>query len=450
MSSPITAEKFGTEKPLRILLKLAPPVMLAQLIQAMYNIVDSYFVGKVSDDALTALSIIYPLQLFITALSVGTGTGVNALMARRYAKKQADKADFTGGMGILLAVGMWLVFALFSLAIIKPFAAVSSESAQVREYAVEYGTIVCVGSLGTFLESCFSKIHQAQGNMKLPTIAQIAGAAVNILLDPLLIFGAGALPAMGVSGAAVATVAGQFTAAVITGVKGMRKPPAPREFLRYTAPIYRYAFPSILMQFLFVVYILALNIILAGFSDAAVTVLGLYYKLQTFFFIPLFALQTCIVPVISYNYSRCSYDRCRAIMRLSLCISAGFMLAGVLCFELIPAQLIRIFSDSEEVLSLGVIGFRLIGSSFIPAAVSLMMPTFFQAVGAFKQSSILPIIRQVLCLIPIFWALSRIGVDCAWAAFPASELISGGIGLGLYFKEIKKWQAKESGKLTNV
>lgn len=443
MAQAMTAENFGTEKPYRILLRLAPPVMLAQLIQAMYNIVDSFFVGRLSDDALTALSVIYPLQLFITALSVGTGTGVNALMARRYAKKQGDKANLTGGMGMLLAVAMWAVFALFSIAIIKPFAAVSSESEQVRQYAVEYGIIVCVGSLGTFLESCFSKIHQAQGNMKLPTVAQIAGAAVNIVLDPLLIFGAGIIPAMGVSGAAIATVLGQFTAAVITGVKGVRKPPEPKDYLHYAAPIYRYAFPSILMQFLFVVYILALNIILAGFSDAAVTVLGLYYKLQTFFFIPLFALQTCIVPVLSYNYSRCSYDRCRAIMRLSLCISAGFMLAGVLCFELIPAQLIGIFSDSDEVLELGVTGFRLIGASFIPAAVSLMMPTFFQAVGAFKQSSLLPIIRQVLCLIPIFWALSRIGVDYAWAAFPASEVISGGIGLALYFREIKKWKKKE-------
>ena len=442
MSRPMSAEAFGTEKTSAILLKIAPPVMLAQLIQALYNIVDSYFVGKFSEDALTALSVIYPLQLLITALSVGTGTGVNALMARRYAHKDTEKAARTGGMGILLAIGMWAAFALLSPVILKPFVSVSSNSQQVRDYAMTYGVIVCVGSLGTFLESCFSKIHQAQGNMKLPTAAQIAGAAVNIVFDPLLIFGIGSFPKMDVAGAALATVLGQFTAAVITGVKGMRKPPKPAQFKYYTAPIYRYAFPSILMQFLFVVYILALNIILAGFSDAAVTVLGLYYKLQTFFFIPLFALQTCIVPVLSYNYSRCSYDRCRAIMRESLGFSAGFMLLGVFCFEALPAQLIGIFSQSGEVLALGVPAFRIIGASFLPAAASLMMPTFFQAVGAMRQSSALALIRQVACLIPIFRGLSFLGVGYPWFAFPAAETITGTVGFILYFRELRRWKSK--------
>ena len=426
---------FGEERVGRILLRIAPPVMFAQLIQALYNIVDSYFI--------TALSVIFPVQLIISALAIGTGVGVNTYMARMYALGETAEADRTAGTGMLLAFVSWALFALASLAFMRPYAQISAESAAAVDQAVIYGNIVCAGSLGIFLESLWTKVHQANGNMRLPMIAQVAGALTNVLLDPLLIFGLGPLPEMGVAGAAYATIAGQFVAAAIVGAKGFRKPPAPRGMGRYMRQIYALGYPSILMQSLYTVYIMVLNIILAGFSDAAVTVLGLYYKLQTFFFIPLSGLQTCIVPVLSYNYAQRAYVRCKRVMRSAVAISAAFMLVGIVCFEAFPSGLLALFSREAAVLQIGEIALRIIALSFLPAVLSLMMPVFFQAIGSARASAWLSLTRQIFCLIPLFWLLSRIGLNWCWAAFPLSELITGGVGLWLYGRQTRAWQWEE-------
>ena len=430
---------FGTGSISRILFRIAPPVMLAQLIQALYNIVDSFFVGWYSADALTALSVIYPLQLIIVALAVGTGVGVNTYMARKYAQQEPESADAAAGTGMVLALGTWAVFAALSALIMAPYVRTSATSAKAIADAVVYGRIVCTGSLGIFLESCWTKVHQAQGNMRLPMLAQIAGALINIVLDPLLIFGLGPVPAMGVAGAAWATVAGQVAAAVITGWRGFRRPPR-RRMAHYVRRIYKLGYPSILMQALYTVYIVGLNVILAGFSDAAVTVLGLYYKLQTFFFIPLLGLQTCIVPVISYNYARAAYRRCRDTLKCSVVFSLLVMLVGAAAFILVPDVLIRIFSNDAGVLAIGRHAFPIIGCSFLPAVVSLMMPVFFQAIGYGRTSLALSLLRQIVCLLPLFWLLAQLGLDFTWFAFPISEVISGGVGLLLYRRVVRQWQ----------
>lgn len=430
---------FEKESIWKILIRMAPPVMLAQLIQALYNIVDSYFVGRFSNDGLTALSVIFPIQLTITALAVGTGVGVNIVMARLYARGQSEQADGTAGTGEILALITWMVFAVLSAVLMPAYVKTSAQSPEAVEYAVTYGTIVCVGSLGIFLESIWTKVHQASGNMRLPMVAQIAGAITNIVLDPLLIFGFGIFPAMGIAGAAIATVAGQFVAAVITGVTGFRKLPSPAAITRFAKQIYAMGYPSIFMQLLFTVYIVVLNVILAGFSDEAVTVLGLYYKMQTFFFIPLMGLQTCIIPVLSYNFARMNYARCRKIMVSSIAAAMGFMLLGVLCFEVIPGPLITLFSRNATVLAIGKPAFRIIGLSFLPAVLSLMMPIFFQSIGETLPSIVLSLIRQVCCLIPIFWLLSQLGLRYTWIAFPASELITGLVGVLLYRRQVRQW-----------
>lgn len=423
----------------KILLKIAPPVMLAQLIQAMYNIVDSFFVGRFSADGLTALSVIYPVQLIITAIAVGTGVGVNTQMSQDYARGRTTKANRTAGTGMVLGLISWLVFALFSLVILKPYVMLSTSSPQAVEYAMTYGYIVCLGSGGVFLEGIWSKVHQASGNMKLPMLAQVAGALTNIVLDPILIFGVGPIPALGVAGAAVATVAGQVVAALIT-CSGIRKPPKLASMKLYAARIYHLGYPSIFMQLLFTVYIVALNVILAGFSDAAVTVLGLYYKLQSFFFIPLYGLQTCIVPFLSFTYARGDYRRCQKIVNDVMLLSAAFMLAAVASFELIPAPLLSIFGGNAEVIEIGVVAFRIIAVSFLPAVVSLTMPVFFQAIGAAKPSVLLSLTRQIFCLIPLFWLLSRFGLVYAWAAFPLSELITGTMSMVLMHRQLREWE----------
>lgn len=435
---------FGSEKVGKVLLHIAPPVMLAQLIQAMYNIVDSFFIGRYSDDGLTALSVIFPIQVLIIALSVGTGVGVNTLMAKRYAQKADEIAHKTAGCGIILVIFTWAIFAIASLLFLRPFAEISVGSQQAADYVVSYGTIVCVGSLGTFLEACFSKIHQAHGNMKLPTIAQIAGAITNITLDPLLIFGIGPVPEMGIAGAAIATVCGQFVAALITGIRGVHKPPKLHNLNAYIRPIYHFAFPSILSQILSVVYIMVLNVILAGISDAGITVLGLYYKLQSFFFIPLFALQTCIVPVLSYNYTRRSFKRCKAIIRDAAGISVALMLIGVFCFEAIPDVLIGLFSQNTEVLEVGTVAIRIIGLSLLPSVIAQLSPTVFQAIGQTNASTLLALTRQIFCLVPIFWAFSFMGLDYTWIAFPIAETITSAVGFYLYAKEIKRWSGMKS------
>lgn len=431
---------FDQQNIWKILLKIAPPVMLAQLIQALYNIVDSYFVGQYSENGLTALSVIFPIQLVITAIAVGTGVGVNTKMSRHYAKGETEQADCTAGTGMVLAAINWFIFSIVSFIIMRPYVQSSAESQDAVELAITYGNIVCLGSLGIFLESNWSKVHQAGGNMRLPMIAQISGAITNILLDPLLIFGWGFIPATGIAGAAYATVVGQFVAALITA-SGFRRPPCLRELSKYVKKIYKLGYPSILMQMLYTVYITALNIILASFSDSAVTVLGLYYKMQSFFFIPLSGLQTCIVPLLSYTYARREYLRCKKIMTDCVMISMGFMLIGVVCFECMPVQLLGVFSSSKEVFATGSVAFRIIGLSFVPAVLSLMTPVFFQAIGGSLSSALLSLARQIFCLIPIFWLFSKIGLNYTWLAFPLSEIITGGIGWIMYRHQLRKWEA---------
>lgn len=432
-------ELFRTEKIPKILLKIAPPVMLAQLIQAMYNIVDSYFVGKYSESALTALSVIYPLQLIIIALAVGTGVGVNTYMARLYAQKMPQKAEEAAGTGMVLALGTWFIFAILAAVFMKPYVQTGAKVPEAVDNAIIYGRIVCIGSIGAFLEGNWTKVHQSRGNMSRPMIAQTVGALTNIILDPILIFGAGPVPGMGVAGAAYATVIGQIAAAVITAFGAVCRPPELRKIFAHAKQIYWYGYASIMMQALYTVYIVILNAILAGFSDSAVTVLGLYYKLQTFFFIPLMGLQTCIVPLLSFNYTTKSYSRCRETMKDTYLFSCVFMLLGVVCFVLFPTNLLRIFSESSEVISIGKNAFPIIGASFIPAVFSLMTPVFFQAIGNGKVSLFLSVMRQILCLVPIFWLLSLIGLKYVWFAFPISEVIVGVTGMVLYAKNVKHW-----------
>ena len=433
-----TEELFGHEKISRILLKIAPPVMLAQLIQALYNIVDSFFVGRYSETGLTALSIIYPIQLLMIAFGVGTGVGINTAMAYYLGIGKKKRADMIGGIGTPLAVLMWLIFAVVCFFIMPSYAAMSTKSDAVIRDVVSYGRIVCVFGIGLFAESVWTKILQSNGDMRTPMIAQIAGAVVNIILDPLLIFGVGFFPEMGIEGAAAATVAGQMAAALIVMKKGFRRPPDIRIFPWGTARIYKLGTPNILMQSAYTFYILGLNIILSGFSDQAVTALGLYYKWQTFFFIPLGALQTCIVPVISFNYARKKITRCRKTLSTTLLYGVALMLIGTLCFETIPGQMLNVFSSDPEVIRIGTYGFHLIGISFIPMVTSLIFPVFFQAIGYAVKSSVLTLVRTVVLFVPLGFAFSRISLECFWLTFPVTEILTSVLGFVFYKSFIKK------------
>lgn len=436
---------FGTDSIWAVLRRIAPPVMVAQLVQALYNIVDSLFIGHYSPDGLTALSVIFPVQLVLTALAVGTGVGVNTLMARQYALGKDGEANETAGTGTVLALLSWILFSIVMIPLMEPYVRTSANIDRAVDYAVTYGSIVCAGSVGLFLESIWSKVHQAEGNMRLPMYAQLVGAIVNIILDYILIFGCGPIPEMGVEGAALATVAGQCCAAVIVGVSGSRMPPSPRTMMSHARPIYRLGYPSIVMQSLYTVYIVILNMILAGFCDEAVTVLGLYYKLQTFFFIPLMALSTCVVPVLSYNFARKEYGRCKELTDDCLKICVCFMTVGFVCFIFLPEQLIDLFSGTDRVVEIGIPAFRWIGLSFFSAALSLFFPVFFQAIGGGRASVLLSLTRQIFVMVPVFWAFSFVGLDYVWIAFPAAETTAGLLGLYLYRRQLSDW-ARSSGR----
>ena len=436
------SEFFGTERISRILMRLAPPVMLAQLIQALYNIVDSFFVGRFSDTGLTALSIVYPLQLLMIALAVGTGVGINTAMAYFLGTRDRKRSDEAAGISTALSLVMWAVFALLAAVLMPAYARMSTESEAVIADVIVYGRIVCVCSIGLFLESGWTKVLQAEGNMNRPMAAQILGAVTNIVLDPLLIFGLFGLPALGIAGAAIATVAGQIVAAAIVWRGGYRRSPARALYPALVRRVYRLGIPNILMQSAYTFYILGLNLILSTFSDQAVTALGLYYKWQTFFFIPLGAMQTCIVPVISYNYAAGNLDRCRKTLRESILAGMALMLIGTLCFELIPGPMLRFFSRDAEVIAIGTYGFRWIGPSFLPMVTSLIFPVFFQAVGSAGKSSLLTILRTVVLFVPLGWLFAHWGLHAFWLTYPVTELITTAVGF-LFYRQFLRAEAAD-------
>lgn len=423
---------FGTEKVSRILLKIAPPVMLAQLIQALYNIVDSLFVGKYSESGLTALSIIYPLQLLMIAIAVGTGVGINTAMAHYLGVHDEKKANEYGGIGTSLTLVLWALFAVVCFVCMPVYARMSTDSPEVIRNVIVYGRIVCVFSIGLFTESIWTKILQANGDMRTPMIAQIVGALVNIALDPLFIFGMFGLPKLGIAGAAIATVVGQIVAALIVMRKGFRKSPQLSVYPKGICFIYKLGIPNILMQSAYTFYILGLNLILATFSDQAVTALGLYYKWQSFFFIPLGALQTCIVPVISYNYASGQMDRCKKTLSTSLVGGMGLMFIGTLVFNLIPGQMLRVFTSDPQVIAIGTVGFHFVGISFIPMVTSLIFPVFFQAVGAAVKSSLLTVVRTMILFVPLGYLFSRLGLNYFWFTFPVTEVLTTLVGVFFY------------------
>lgn len=443
-------ESFRTEKISRILLHMAPPVMLAQLIQALYNLIDSFFIGRYSTAGLTALSIVYPLQLLMIAIAVGTGVGINTRVSHNNGIQNYEKADATAGIAAPLALVLWGAFALVSFLILPAYAASQTSSPEVIKDCIAYGRVVTLFSPGFFLESNWTKVCQANGDMKTPMAGQILGAVVNILLDPLLIFGWGPLPEFGVAGAGIATVIGQAAAALVVVRKGYRPLPALREYPALVRVVFQAGLPNILMQAAYTVYIFGLNLILAGFSDAAVTTLGLYYKWQTLFFIPLSALQTCIVPVISFNYAAGDMNRCRETMRVTYRYSMLLMTIGVACHVLIPGQMIGVFTSDADVLSIGRVAFRIVGPDFYPMSFALIYPVYFQAIGKAGKSSFLTLFRTLGLMLPVGYLLSLFGLNAFWFTWLVTDTITSLVGILLYRRDMKSPKGPEQESVFTV
>lgn len=409
----------------KTLIRLCPPVMLALLIQSVYNIVDSYFVAQYSPEGLTALSIIYPIQLLMTAIATGTGAGINILIARMDGTGESSGQEHIIKSGLFLGILNFLIFAMIGTAFLSRYCVLSSRQPLVQSLGTQYGRIVFLFSLGMFLEAHCTKLLQARRNMMLPMCAQIAGAVINILLDPILIFGYLGFPAMGIEGAAIATVTGQWCAMFIVLAAVLRTQPMNGNIRRSDCiSIYRTGLASIIMQSLYTLYMIGLNLILKQFTEHAVTVLGIYYKLQTFFFIPLMGLQQVILPVISFQYGAKKHEQIRETLRCSIAISFTVMLLGFGIFLAFPRQLLSIFSTQKEVLEIGVTALRIISISFLPAAFVIMLTVYFQGVNRGNASISVTVLRQIILLVPLAWLFHFRGLNWVWLTFPVTELIA--------------------------
>ena len=409
----------------KLLLKLSPPVMVALLIQSIYNIVDSYFVSQYSLSGLTALSIIFPIQLLMTALGTGTGTGLNILISRMDGNGETSRQKDVVKSGLCLGIVNFLIFTCLGMLLIGSYYTISSNQADVRAEGIQYAQIIFMGSFGLFMESNCTKLLQAKGNMVTPMLAQVTGAVINIVFDPILIFGLFGAPELGVAGAAIATIMGQWAAMLIT-FKAVIKTYDVRGKFRFRDcfQIYQSGFPSIMMQSLYTLYIVGLNLILKQFTEDAVTVLGIYYKLQTFFFIPLMGLQQVIVPVISFNYGAKNTKRVKDTLRYSIMISGSVMVLGTLIFMIFPKELISIFATSTSILSIGTLALRIISVSFIPASFAMMFTVYFQGINKGKSSVFITVLRQIILLVPLAWLFHFAGLNYVWLTFPVTEVIA--------------------------
>lgn len=423
--------KMGTMPMTRLILSMSVPAIFSMTIQAMYNVVDSIFIGQYSQNGLTATSFAYPLQMLLIAVAVGTAVGVNSLVSRKLGERNFAQADAAATHGLLLCVFSYLVFLILGLFAVRPFMNAYTQNQEIIEYGVQYLTVVLCFSFFAIVQVMAEKTLQATGDMIFPMLFQLVGAVVNIIFDPLLIFGVGFFPQLGVLGAAIATVFGQFCgmvfALIIMFVKKHEVKISFKNFkfsISTVKNIYAVGFPSIVMQSIGSIMIIGLNAILSV-SEAAVTVLGIYYKLQSFVFMPCFGLNQGVMPIIGYNYGARNKKRLYSALKRGIIIAVIIMAAGTIVMWTIPEALISMFGGTEQLMNIGVPAFRTISLCFIPAAVGILFTTLFQAVGKGIRSLLMSFCRQLVLILPIAYLLSNLfGLTYVWYAFPIAEVFS--------------------------
>ena len=414
----------------KLLLKMSPPVMLALLIQSIYNIADSFFVARYSTEGLTALSIVYPVQLLITALATGTGAGVNILISRLDGSGETETQHDIIKSGLFLNMFHFLIFAFVENILANAYFSLSTGNAVVKAQGIIYSRIIFSGSFGLFIESICTKILQARGNMMIPMIAQVTGSVVNIVLDIILIFGTGHIPAFGIRGAAIATVIGQWVAMVITLLAEMKKYSLRGVFKPVLCKqIYVNGTGSIVTQSLYTIYIVGLNMILKIFTEDAVTVLGIYYKIQSFFFIPLLGFQQVLLPLFSYHYGAGDRHRNRDILKCSMIFSVAIMAVATGIFFLFPEKLVHIFSTESAIVAIGKYAFPVISISFVFAGLTIVITSYLQGIAHIKSSLFIIVLRQIVLLVPLAWVFHFIGLNAVWWTFPVTEIIASMTGI---------------------
>ena len=422
--------KMGTMPEGRLIVTMSFPIMLSMLVQALYNIVDSAFVARISEDALTAVSLAFPVQLLMIAVATGTGVGVNALLSRRLGQKKQEEANAVAVNGVFLSVCFWLVFAVLGLLFGRSFIALFTDVPAVIEMGTSYVTVVTVASCGVFLLFVAERLMQATGNTVYHMVTQLIGAVLNCILDPIMIFGLLGFPALGTTGAALATVLSQIIAMSIGFFINVRFNHDVRLHLRGFRPdggilgeIVRIGLPAAVQQSLLSILTVGLNRILMPFSQTAVSFYGVYYKLQNFLFMPVYGLNNALIPMIGYNFGAKNRRRIERITRYALYLAVGIMAVGTVLFELISVPLLRLFDASDAMLALGVPGIRIISVSFCFAGASVILSGCMQGLGRGNESLWVALLRQLIVILPAAVLLSRLSLAAVWLAFPLAEAV---------------------------
>ena len=437
--------RMGTEHIPSLLLKMALPMMLSMLVQALYNVVDSIFVAKISEDALTALSVAFPLQNLMIAFAVGLGVGINSLLSRALGEKDRQKANTAAGNGLFLELCAALLFVFIGFVLGPAFVRSQTSSAIVADHGITYVRI-CIGAGAfCFIAIFYERMLQATGKTHLAMIGQLVGALINIVFDPILIFGLLGFPKLGVAGAAIATVFGQFCGAMVSLAIHQKKNREIRITLSGLRPrsstvrtILSVGIPSIIMGSIGSVMTYCVNRILDGFSSTAVAVFGVYFKLQSFFFMPVFGLNNAMVPLIAYNYGARRPARMKQTIRWAIIYACSIMAVGILLMQLMPDVFLRLFDASDDMLRIGVPALRTISLAFVGAGYAIVLSSTFQALGRGLYSMFVSIARQLVVLVPAAWLLSRTGqLSAVWWAFPIAEIMSALVST-LFFFHLKK------------
>ena len=424
--------KMGVQPVNRLLVSMSVPMMVSMLVQALYNVVDSIFVASLSEDALTAVSLAFPWQNLMIAVGVGTGVGVNAWLSRWLGEKDQRSANSTAENGIFLAMTSYLVFAVTGMLISRPFFTLQTSSAVIAEEGFQYMWIVSVFGIGLFLQTMNEKILASTGRTNLTMVSQLAGAAINIVLDPIMIFGLFGFPALGVAGAAIATVTGQIIGGLLGVWFNSRLNREIQIRFRGFRPdraiighIYSVGLPSIILQSIGSIMTFSMNQILISFSTTAAAVLGVYFKLQSFVFMPIFGLNNGMVPIVAYNYGAAKPVRIMKTLKLAIAYALSIMGVGLLLFQLLPGVFLDLFQASDNMKSIGIPALRIISLCFVPAGFGIICGSFFQAMGHGMIAMWVSIVRQLGALIPLAWLLSRTGqLNLVWLAFPLAEIVA--------------------------
>ncbi len=428
----VKENKMGVMPENKLLISMSLPMMISMLVQALYNVVDSIFVSRIDENALTAVSLAFPIQSVLISLGVGMGVGVNALLSRSLGEKDYDTVNKSAMNGLFLSFLNFIVFIFVGLFAVKPFYMGQTDDAQIIGYGMEYLTIVCCFSLGVFFQFTFERLLQSTGRTLATMVTQSAGAVTNLILDPILIFGLFGAPKLGVAGAAIATVTGQFVAAILACILNLKINKEIHFQFRGFRPsldtikkIYVVGLPSIIMQSIGSIMVYGLNQILIAFSSTATAVFGVYFKLQSFIFMPVFGLNNGVVPIVAFNFGARKRARMIKTIKLAAIYAFFIMLAGTAVFQFFPEGLLRMFNASDNMLGMGVPALRIISVHFPVAAYCIVVGSVFQATGYAVYSMIVSIMRQIVVLLPAAFLLSLTGnVNNVWWAFLIAEAAS--------------------------